>query len=125
MNITETDFKESDFLTKELYINATTAPSKFNELIYKNRDDVLILDHKFFEPCFSVDPLCTIDDDSIMDHKHELSWFNGFMKWLAQFVIILIYVLLGVFLPVCMFLLAFWFMKKGAIKSGLKSVRIK
>lgn len=130
MNITETNVKESDFVTKELYINATTAPSKFNELVYKNRDEVLILDHKYFEPCFSVDPLCEPGDDSIMDHKHELSWFHGCMKWLAQFVIILIYVLLGVFLPVGMFILSGWFLKKGSIgrtsiKSGLKSVRIK
>jgi hypothetical protein len=44
---------------------------------------------------------------------------------LAEFVIILIYVLLGIFLPVLMFILAGWFLKRGTVKSGLKSVRIK
>ena len=98
-NITENDLKEEDFTTKELYIDATTSPSMFNRTILKNSKDILILDNKYFEPCFSVDPLCKPTNDSIMDHQHELSWLHDNLKLLAQVVIILIYFLLFLLIP--------------------------
>lgn len=103
MSIATTEIKESDFPTKELYIFASTSPSKFNEYMYANRNDIMILDRVYFEPCFSIDPICNPSDKSIMDHKHELSWFNGWTKIFVQFLIILLYVFLIMIIPVIIF----------------------
>jgi mannosyltransferase OCH1-like enzyme len=100
MSIVNTKVNESDFPTKELYIDATTSPSKFNKIMYANKDDIMILDHQYFEPCFSIDPICKPSDKSIMDHKHELSWFNGWTKIFVQILIILLYVVLLMIFPI-------------------------
>jgi mannosyltransferase OCH1-like enzyme len=89
-----------EFSTKELYIDATTSPSKFNGVLYRHLSDIVILDHTFFEPCFSVDPVCRPGPVSIMDHKHELSWFHGYTKLLGQLTFIVLYVALYVGLPI-------------------------
>lgn len=77
--ILATNNKESDYLTKELYINYTTGPFMFNKVITKYQE-ALILDNKYFEPCLSVDLSCKVDKASIMDHQHELSWINPIFK---------------------------------------------
>ena len=112
MNITRTILHENDFLTKELYIDATTSPSKFNKIVYKHRKDILILDNKYFEPCFSVDTFCSPSRESIMDHRHELSWFHGNLKVLAQIIIIFIYFLVFIFLPVLIIFIGRWLLLK-------------
>jgi hypothetical protein len=104
-SIIHTKLNERDFSSKELYIDATTSPSKFNSIVYKHFSDIVILDHTYFEPCFSVDPICRAGEGSIMDHQHELSWFHGNAKILAQILIVLLYILLFVGIP----LLLIWF----------------
>ena len=89
-----------EFPTKELYIDATTSPSKFNGVLYRHLSEIVILDHTFFEPCFSVDPVCRPGPTSIMDHKHELSWFHGYTKLLGQLTFIVLYAALYVGLPI-------------------------
>jgi mannosyltransferase OCH1-like enzyme len=98
--IVESSVKESDFPNKEMYINATTAFSKFNKIVNAHKDTIVFLDHKYFEPCFSVDPVCKPTSASIMDHKHELSWFNGYTKILAKILIVILYLLVFVVIPV-------------------------
>jgi mannosyltransferase OCH1-like enzyme len=98
-SIADCQKKVADFASKELYIDATTSPSKFNSVLYKHSAHILILDHTFFEPCFSVDPICSPGSSSIMDHKHELSWFHGFTKVLCQIFIVLIYGILYIGIP--------------------------
>jgi len=99
MSIAHCQRKESDFTSKELFIDATTSPSKFNSILGRHRSEILVLDHRYFEPCFSVDPICAPGEQSIMDHKHELSWFNGITKLLCQILIVLIYGLLYIGIP--------------------------
>jgi mannosyltransferase OCH1-like enzyme len=104
-SIIDTKVNERDFTSKELYIDATTSPSKFNSIVYRHINDVVVLNYEYFEPCFSVDPICRPGAKTIMDHQHELSWFHGKAKILAQVLILLVYFLLFICLP----LLLIWF----------------
>ena len=105
LEIIDTKVNERDFTSKELYIDATTSPSKFNSIVYRHINDVVVLNYEYFEPCFSVDPICRAGAKTIMDHQHELSWFHGKAKILAQVLILLVYFLLFICLP----LLLIWF----------------
>lgn len=84
--IVKSNTKESDYLTKELYINYTTGPFMFNTVITKY-PEAIILDNKYFEPCLSVDLTCSVDTASAMDHQHELSWINPIFKVLFTILI--------------------------------------
>jgi mannosyltransferase OCH1-like enzyme len=86
--------KESNYPTKELYINATTGPRMFEEVIARHREKIVFLDNKFYEPCFSVDPMCSASGDSIMLHEHEMSWVSPFFRDLFRLLFPLIYVLI-------------------------------
>lgn len=112
-SIIDANLNEQDFSTKELYIDATTSPSKFNSIVYRHINDVVVLNYKYFEPCFSVDPLCMPGSRSIMDHRHELSWFHGALKVLAQVIIVFIYFLLFVLFPL-LFIYAIYLIAKDA-----------
>ena len=93
-SILHDNLQESDFSTKELYIDATTSPSKFNAIVKQHLHEILVLDHTYFEPCFSTDPICRPGHLSIMDHKHELSWFHGHLKYFLYGLFILFYIAL-------------------------------
>jgi mannosyltransferase OCH1-like enzyme len=86
--------KESDYSTKELYIDATTGPRFFESVILRHREKIVFLDNKFYEPCFSVDPLCRPTNDSIMLHEHEMSWVSPFFRDLFRLLFPLIYVIM-------------------------------
>lgn len=72
----------ADFSSKETYINSTTGPFFINSVVNNHRDQIKILDYKYYEPCSPSDPYCTISSDAIMDHQHELSWMNPIYKTL-------------------------------------------
>lgn len=57
-------------------IQNTTGPYAFNKLLKDYRDQITVLDKSYFEPCASVDPYCVIPDNSVLDHRHELSWLK-------------------------------------------------
>lgn len=107
--------KESDFLTKELYLNGTTGPSLQNTFFYEHKGEIVFLDHRYYEPCFSVDPVCTPSKESIMDHKHEMSWISPWAKVLLKILIGLVYIALGV-VPL---MLIYW----GYVRFAGKSFR--
>jgi mannosyltransferase OCH1-like enzyme len=92
--ICSASLKESDYTTKELYIDATTGPSFMETVIRRHRDSIVFLDNKFYEPCFSVDPVCSASRDSIMLHQHEMSWVSPFFRDLFRLLFPLIYVLM-------------------------------
>ena len=88
--------KESDFLTKELYLNGTTGPGLQNSFFYEHKGEIVFLDNTYYEPCFSVDPICRPSQESIMDHKHEMSWISPWAKLLLKILIGLFYAALAV-----------------------------
>ncbi len=88
--ITDINVKESDYLTKELYVHNTTGPLVLSQFI-KEHKGIHVLDHVFFEPCLSVDPYCKVPKKAIMDHQHELSWMSAFMKFLAKIGFFILY----------------------------------
>lgn len=49
---------------------------------YKNDQNILLLNHKYFDPCYSLDSCCIIDKKAIVNHKHELPWMNSYIAWL-------------------------------------------
>ncbi len=94
--------KEEDYMSKEMYIGATTSPapsSPFYRIIMAHRSEITIMDSRYFEPCFSVDPVCAPDSTAIMDHRHELSWFSGGFKVFVSILIVVLYLVFFVALP--------------------------
>ena len=85
---------EKSFLSKELYINATTGPQAFQTVVEKHRENIVFLDSKFYEPCFSIDPVCKPTEETIMDHQHEMSWIHPSFRELFKYLFVLLYVLL-------------------------------
>lgn len=78
--IIQTPSNENNYATKELFINHTTGPLFIQTILNKHTDKIVVLDHKFQEPCFSQDPQCEPKPELIMEHQHELSWVSRFWK---------------------------------------------
>jgi mannosyltransferase OCH1-like enzyme len=93
--ITEAKIDEKSFLTKELYINATTGPQAVQTVVEKHRENIVFLDNKFYEPCFSLDPVCRPQNETIMDHQHEMSWIAPPLRELFKILFPMIYVLMA------------------------------
>jgi len=108
-SICNTNLKESDFLTREFYFDAQNGPSHFNRVIYSKRDDVLILDNTYFEPCFSFDPVCIPSSYTIMEHRHEMSWCSSSFKIFLQIGIIFAYFVNFIGLIILMFIIYYSF----------------
>jgi mannosyltransferase OCH1-like enzyme len=92
----------SFYNNKVLCIQNTTGPPIFNEIIdnYIEKYDldnnkILLLPYYYFEPCLAGDN-CEITDDTIIIHKHELSWLNNGEKKIAKYLsqINLVYLLI-------------------------------
>ena len=66
------------------------------KMFEKHRKKIVFLDNKFYEPCFSADPVCRPADDTIMDHQHEMSWIHPDFKWTFKYLFGLLYVILAV-----------------------------
>ena len=94
--MTNSTVREEEFLTKELYLNGTTGPSVQNAFFYEHKGEIFFLDNTYYEPCFSVDPVCRPSQESIMDHKHEMSWISPWAKVFLKILIGLFYVALCV-----------------------------
>ena len=94
--MTNSTVKEADFLTKELYLNGTTGPSVQNAFFYEHTGEIVFLDNRYYEPCFSVDPVCAPSQQSIMDHKHEMSWISPWAKVFLKIFIGLLYLTLAI-----------------------------
>ena len=92
--MTNLSSKESDFLTKELYISHTTGPVIQNKFFHEHSGEIIFLENKYYEPCFSTDPVCAPSKESIMDHKHEMSWVSPGMKVFLKSMIGLLYIVL-------------------------------
>lgn len=76
--------KQSDFVFKDMYVHYTTGPLFVMEQLGEHRKELVILPYKYYEPCLSLDKYCKVDSQSIMDHKHELSWMTGFLKYIIH-----------------------------------------
>ena len=89
----------SFYQNKLLCIQNTTGPPIFNKLIDNyienyGSDKILLLPYYYFEPCIGEN--CEITDDTIIIHKHELSWLNEDQKKIFNYLskINLLYVII-------------------------------
>lgn len=62
----------------------TTGPSFFTKYLQKYKDQVVILDNSYFEPCYGGDKHCEVKSNSILDHRHEGSWAEPGIKGAAK-----------------------------------------
>jgi mannosyltransferase OCH1-like enzyme len=64
--------------SKEICIMKTTGPVKFTKEInkFKNDPNILILDYYYFEPCYSYDKYCKVNNKSFINHKHAQTWVS-------------------------------------------------
>jgi mannosyltransferase OCH1-like enzyme len=104
-SIMDKEDNASNYFPKEFDIIFSTGPLSFYWFTYKHRKDIHILPNQYFEPCFSMDPFCSPGSDTIMDHKHELSWFNEGTRLLSQLIFIGIYFTLYIGLPLLVILI--------------------
>ena len=116
--IAAAQIQESDYSTKELYIDATTGPRFFETVIARHKEKIIFLDNKFYEPCFSVDPICRPTSDSIMLHQHEMSWVSPFFRDLFRLLFPLIYVIL---VAVPLMILYFIISRSTGVLRGFRS----
>lgn len=65
-------------------IQQTTGPAAFTEYLNNYKDQITILDNKYFEPCSGQDPYCEIPQESLVNHKHDATWVNPFYKSLSR-----------------------------------------
>lgn len=77
---------ESDYSSKELYIDSETGPSFVNRILEKHKTRIVVIDNEYFEPCYHVDPYCKPTKKSIMDHQHSLSWISPMIQLLFRAV---------------------------------------
>lgn len=81
--------QKGPWITKFNEINSTTGPSFFSKCVneYKSdnlNNDIIILDHTYFEPCFSGDSYCKVGKNSYVDHQHSQTWINPVMQFLTK-----------------------------------------
>jgi mannosyltransferase OCH1-like enzyme len=85
---------ESEYLTKELYISHTTGPDFIKQIVNSHKDEIRVINYSYYEPCFSIDPVCIPRATTIMDHRHEMSWMNIYVKYMFKVLILLFYMVL-------------------------------
>jgi len=83
--ITKIMDQKGPWLTKFNEIQNTTGPAFFSKCIYEYKGEgITVLNHQFFEPCYSGDPYCKISKNSYVDHQHSQTWINPIMKWFVK-----------------------------------------
>ena len=72
--------------TKTSYVQFTTGPRVFNQVIDKNKkiSEIISFDYTLFEPCKPGTTLCDITDNTLAIHNYEMSWVNPSMKKLIS-----------------------------------------
>ena len=71
----ETDYK---------CIQRTTGPYAFNKILKDFKEDIVVLDKVYMEPCASLDSYCHPSEESVLNHLHELSWLKPWHKNLIK-----------------------------------------
>jgi hypothetical protein len=92
--VTELTFDEDSFPTRDAFVQVTTGPAFISLFVVKHSDQIHRIDHRYYEPCISLDPYCTVKQESIMDHQHEMSWWSPRMKSFMRIISAIIYGLL-------------------------------
>jgi mannosyltransferase OCH1-like enzyme len=81
----------ADFTFKELYIDRTTGPIFIGKIVDSYKGHVNVLDYKYYEPCSASDFACEVSSETIMDHRHEMSWMSGWYKFMIMLGYIIIH----------------------------------
>lgn len=77
--------QKGPWLTKFSEINNTTGPSFFSKCIYSYKGEgITILNHHAFEPCYSGDIYCKVDNKSYADHQHAQTWISPIVQYMTK-----------------------------------------
>ena len=81
-------YKNNDKLYISKIFN-TFGPSTFTNLILEHKNDIMILDNKYFEPCYGKDITCKISEETILLHQHQSFWIknNQYSNNILNFII--------------------------------------
>jgi mannosyltransferase OCH1-like enzyme len=66
-------------------IMETTGPVNFTRLILERREEIKILDSKYFEPCVGYDVTCGPSRESILYHQHDGTWLKAHTRYSAAY----------------------------------------
>jgi len=61
-----------------------TTGQSFNEVLYKHKDEITILDNSYFESCHGNDEGCEFSPNAIIEHKHAQTWVPENYQTLAK-----------------------------------------
>ena len=72
------------FEHRSMCINRTTGPYLFTKIYneYENKDNIMVLDWSYFEPCLLGD-LCEVKENTILIHHHDATWINSVFTKIA------------------------------------------
>jgi hypothetical protein len=56
-------------------------------LKYQHDSKILLLDHRYFDSCHSLDSCCVVSKEAIVNHKHDLTWMNSWIMWILGCVL--------------------------------------
>jgi len=104
-----------DYPLKELYVDGETGPSFISKALEKHQKNIKVIDAKYFEPCFSMDPYCKIPEPTILDHKHQNSWINPLFRMGITFIFFLYYHRWFIFVGLIILILCFTKFGKGVV----------
>lgn len=86
LDIANARYTLEDFPSKELYVHTVTGPILVSRMLLSS-NDVHTLDAVYFEPCLPVDSTCVVPSQSVMVHRHELSWMSEWMILVSRIFI--------------------------------------
>lgn len=65
-------------------INETTGVKEFTNFLDQYKDQIIVLENSYLEPCSGSDNYCEIKPNSIVDHQHAGTWVGDTNKNIAQ-----------------------------------------
>jgi mannosyltransferase OCH1-like enzyme len=85
-----------ELLAKEIYVHFTTGPLVIMWLL--RLKEIHILPAHTFEPCIpGLDIFCKLTDETIMNHKNELSWIRPSIQFIYRYLLIILMLIAVVF----------------------------
>lgn len=61
-----------------------TTGQSFNEVLYRHKGEIVVLDNSYFESCHGNDEFCEYAPNAIIQHKHAQTWVPGSHQAIAK-----------------------------------------
>lgn len=117
------DNKIENYPNQFHYVDLTTGGKVVNRILDTFGESVTKLAHTYVEPCFSLDYFCKCDKETVLDHKHSMSWFPWYYTIIVAIFLFLfrfIYFIFGFLILIIWIRKPKWLPSRLRIKSMFK-----